>query len=161
MLSLNSLLRKKLTIWWVNIESITSAPSLVLKNIFKSCVAYTKILLKQRMHVFIFITLINKVLWALLTTITFLVRRKNVLKWMMFLWLTVWREMSIMLFSLSLFPSRFQKVSDPLSFMNIFKPSLKQMKSYNNSSITNFISLQLLMLHQSSPRLSLLQAITF
>ena len=153
MLSLDSLLGKRLTIWWVNIESMTSVPSSVLKDIFKSCVIYVEILLRQRMHAFIFVIFINKALWALSITITSSVRRKNILKWMMLLWLTVWREMSIMPFSLPPFSDKPQKISDPLSFMNMFKFSSKQMKSYNNSSIINFVLLQLLMLHQPSSKL--------
>ena len=132
-----------------------SAPSSVLKNIFKSCVIYTEILLKQRMYTFIFVIFINKTLWALLIIIIFSVRRKNVLEWMMLLWLTVWREMSIIPFNLSPFSDKLQKINDLLSFTNIFKPSLRQMKSYNNSSTTNLVLLQLLMLHQPNPKPSL------
>ena len=61
-----------------------------------------------------------------------------------------------MLLNLSLFSDESQKVNNLLFFMNMFKPSLKQMKSYNNLNIVNFILLQLLMLHQLSLKLSLL-----
>ena len=131
-----------------------SASSSVLKNIFKSCVAYVEILLKQRMYAPIFMIFISKILWALLTIIIFSVKRKNVLKWMMLFWLTIWRKTSIISLSLSSFFDRLQKINDSLFFINMFKSSLKQIKSYNNSSIINFISLQLLILHQLSLKLS-------
>ena len=124
-----------------------SAFSSVLKNIFKSCVVYAEIFLRQRMHTFIFTTFINKTSWILLIIIIFSVRRKNVLKWIILLWLIVWREMSIIPLSLLSFFNESQKISNPLPFINMFKFSLKLMKNYNNSSIINFILLQLLMLH--------------
>ena len=159
MLNFDLLLRKRLTIWWANIESMISAPSSVLKDIFKSCITYIEILLRQRMHTFISVILINKTLWVLLTIITFSIRRKNIFKWIIFLWLIVWREISIISFSLLPFLDEFQKVSNPLSFINMFKLSLKLTKSYNNSNIINLILLQLLVLHLSNPKL--LQTITF
>ena len=146
MLSLNSLLGKRLTTWWANIKSITFAPSSVLKDIFKNCITYTEILLRQRMHAFTSATLTSKALWALLTIITFSVKRKNILEWMMLLWLIVWRETLIISLSLSFFPDRPQKVSNPLFFMNMFKPSSRLTKSYNNSNTANLVSLQLLVL---------------
>ena len=152
MLSLNSLLGKRLITWWINIKLIASAPLPVLKNIFKSCIVYAEILLRQRMHAFTFVILTSKALWALLTIITSLVRRKNVLKWIMLFWLIVWREMSIISFSLSPFLNGFQKISNPLFFINMFKPSSRSTKSYNNLNIINFVSLQLLMLHLSNLR---------
>ena len=158
MLSFDSLLGKKLTIWWVNIKSMTSAPLSVLKDIFKSCVIYAEILLKQRMHVSIFTTFINKALWALLITITSSIKRKNILKWIMLLWLIVWRETLIIPLSLLPFLDKFQKVSNLLFFINMFKPLLRSIKSYNNSNIINFILLQLLVLCLSNSKL--LQTIT-
>ena len=136
---------------------MASAPSSVLKYIFKSCVAYVEILLRQKMHALTFITLISKASWALLITITSSVRRKNVFEWMMFFWLIAWRRMSIMPLNLLPFPDESQKVNDPLPFMNMFKSSLRLMKSYNNSSIANFVLLQLLVLHLPNSKLPLLQ----
>ncbi len=126
--------------------------SLQINNI--SCIIAATILSRQKMLVYIFAKFWSKT-WIALSTITiFFIKRKNVLWWKTFCWLTVWNAMSIISFkSLSFSDKTLMKLNHS-SFINEFKHSLTSMKSFNSLSIINLAS-SLLLFHSSKSRASL------
>ncbi len=105
-----------------------------------SCVIAVTILSRQKMLIYIFAKLWSKIWIALSITTIFSIKRKNVLWWKIFYWLTVWSAMLIISLK-SLFSSDETSMKfNHSSFINEFKHFLTSMKSFSNLSIINLTS---------------------
>ena len=105
-----------------------------------SCIIAVTILSRQKMLIYIFAKLWSKIWIALSITTIFFIKRKNVLWWKIFYWLTVWSAMLIISLK-SLFSSDETSMKfNHSSFINEFKHFLTSMKSFSNLSIINLTS---------------------
>ncbi len=95
---------------------------------------------RQKMLIYIFVKLWSKTWIALLTTTISFIKRKNILWWKIFHWLTVWNIISIISLKSSSFSDEILMKLNHSSFINKFKHSLTLMKSFNNLSIINLTS---------------------
>ena len=125
-----------------------------------SCIIAMTTLSRQKMLIYIFMKLWSKTWIALLTTTISFIKRKNVLWWKIFHWLTVWSIMSIISFKLLFSSDEILMKLNHLSFINKFKHSLTLIKSFNNLNIINLTSSSLLF-HLSKSRISLHQLVIF
>ncbi len=135
-----------------------SFSSLQIDNI--SCIITVTTLSRQKMLIYIFMKLWSKTWITLLITTISSIKRKNVLWWKIFHWLTVWSVMSIISLKSS---SSFDEISmklDHSSFINEFKHFLTLMKSFSSLSIINLTSSSSLF-HLSKLRTSLHQLVIF
>ncbi len=98
------------------------------------------ILSRQKMLIYIFVKLWSKAWIALLTTTISSIKRKNILWWKIFHWLTIWSTMSIISLKLSFSSDKISMKLDHSSFINEFKHFLTLMKSFSNLSIINLTS---------------------
>ena len=112
------------------------------------------ILSRQKIHIYIFLKFWSKIWIALLITTIYFIKKKNVLWWKIFHWLTVWNTMSIISLKSSSFSDKISMKLNHSSFINEFKHSLTLMKSFNNLSIINLTS-SLSSFHSSKSRTSL------
>ncbi len=106
------------------------------------------------MFIYIFTKLWSKIWIALLTITIFFIKRKNVLWWKIFHWLTVWSVMSIILLKSSFSSDEISMKLNHLSFINEFKHFLTSIKSFSSLSIINLAS-SLSSFHLSKSRMSL------
>ncbi len=125
-----------------------------------SCIIAMTTLSRQKMLIYIFMKLWSKTWIALLTTTISFIKRKNVLWWKIFHWLTVWSIMSIISFKLLFSSDEILMKLNHSSFINKFKHSLTLMKSFNNLNIINLTSSSSLF-HLSKSRISLHQLVIF
>ncbi len=125
-----------------------------------SCIIAMTTLSRQKMLIYIFMKLWSKTWIALLTTTISFIKRKNVLWWKIFHWLTVWSIMSIISFKLLFSSDEILMKLNHSSFINKFKHSLTLIKSFNNLNIINLTSSSLLF-HLSKSRISLHQLVIF
>ncbi len=95
---------------------------------------------RQKMLIYIFVKLWSKTWITLLTTTISFIKRKNILWWKIFHWLTVWNAMLIISLKSSSFSDEILMKLNHSSFINKFKHSLTLMKSFNNLSIINLTS---------------------
>ncbi len=109
---------------------------------------------RQKMLIYIFVKLWSKTWITLLTTTISFIKRKNILWWKIFHWLTVWNAMLIISLKSSSFSDEILMKLNHSSFINKFKHSLTLMKSFNNLSIINLTSSSLLF-YSSKSRASL------
>ncbi len=105
-----------------------------------SCVIAATTLSRQKMLVYIFAKFWSKTWIALSTTTISSIKRKNVLWWKIFHWLTVWSAMSIISLKSSSSSDETSMKLDHSSFINEFKHSLTSMKSFSSLSIINLAS---------------------
>ena len=119
-----------------------------------SCVIAATILSRQKMLIYIFAKLWSKARIALSTTTISSIKRKNVLWWKIFHWLTVWNAMSIISFKSSSSSDEISMKLNHSSFINEFKHSLTLTKSFSSLSIVNLASSSSLS-HSSKSRASL------
>ncbi len=112
------------------------------------------ILSRQKILIYIFVKFWSKIWIALLITTIYFIKKKNVLWWKIFHWLTVWNTMSIISLKSSSFSDKISMKLNHSSFINEFKHSLTLMKSFNNLSIINLTS-SLSSFHSSKSRTSL------
>ncbi len=119
-----------------------------------SCIIAATTLLRQKMFIYIFVKFWSKTWITLLTTTISSIKRKNILWWKIFHWLTVWSVMSIISLK-SLFSSHeiLMKLNHS-SFINKFKHFLTSMKSFSSLSIIN-LTLSSSLFHLSKSRMSL------
>ena len=109
------------------------------------------IFLRQKMLIYIFAKFWSKTWIALsITTISF-IKRKNILWWKIFHWLTVWSIMLIISLKSSFSSDEISMKFNHSSFINKFKHFLTLMKSFSNLSIVNLASSSLLF-HSSKSR---------
>ncbi len=95
---------------------------------------------RQKMFIYIFMKFWSKT-WIASSTITISsIKRKNILWWKIFHWLTVWSVMSIISLKLSFSSDEISMKLNHSSFINEFKHSLTLMKSFSNLSIINLTS---------------------
>ncbi len=90
----------------------------------------------------------------LLTIIISFIKRKNILWWKIFHWLTVWSVMSIISFKSSSSSDKILMKFNHSSFINEFKHSLTLMKSFSNLNIIN-LALSSSSFHSSKLKASL------
>ncbi len=95
---------------------------------------------RQKMLIYIFVKLWSKTWITLLTTTISFIKRKNILWWKIFHWLTVWNAMLIISLKSSSFSDEILMKLNHSSFINKFKHSLTLIKSFNNLSIINLTS---------------------
>ena len=105
-----------------------------------SCITAATILSRQKMFIYIFVKFWSKT-WITLMIITiFSIKRKNVLWWKIFHWLTVWSAMSIISLKSSSSSDEILIKLNHSSFINEFKHSLTLLKSFSSLSIINLTS---------------------
>ena len=125
-----------------------------------SCIIAATILSRQKMFIYIFIKLWSKI-WITLLIITISsIKRKNVLWWKIFHWLTVWSAMSIISLKSSSSSDEILIKLNHSSFINEFKHFLISIKSFSSLSIINLTSSSLLF-HLLKSRISLHWLIIF
>ncbi len=105
-----------------------------------NCIIVVTILSRQKMLIYIFAKFWSKTWIALLITTIFSIKRKNILWWKIFHWLTVWSAMSIISLKSSLSSDETLMKFNHSSFINEFKHSLTLMKSFSSLSIINLAS---------------------
>ncbi len=105
-----------------------------------NCIIAATILSRQKMLIYIFAKFWSKTRIALSTTTISFIKRKNVLWWKIFHWLTVWSAMSIISLKSSSSSDKISMKLDHSSFINEFKHSLTLMKSFSSLSIVNLAS---------------------
>ncbi len=105
-----------------------------------SCIIAATTLSRQKMFIYIFVKLWSKT-WITLSIITISsIKRKNILWWKIFCWLTVWSIMSIISLKLSFSSDEILMKFNHSSFINEFKHFLTLMKSFSSLSIINLTS---------------------
>ncbi len=119
-----------------------------------SCIIAATILSRQKMLIYIFAKLWSKTWIALLTTTISSIKRKNILWWKIFHWLTVWSAMLIISLKSSFSSDEISMKLNRSSFINEFKHSLTSTKSFSSLSIINLASSSSLF-HLSKSRTSL------
>ncbi len=119
-----------------------------------SCIIAVTILSRQKMLIYIFAKFWSKTWIALLTIIISSIKRKNILWWKIFCWLTVWSIMSIISLKSSSFSDEISMKLNHSSFINEFKHSLTSTKSFSSLNIVNLASSSSLF-HSSKLRTSL------
>ncbi len=115
-----------------------SFSSLQIDNI--SCIIAATIFSRWKMFIYIFAKLWSKTWITLLTTTISSIKRKNVLWWKIFHWLTVWSVMLIISLKSLLSSDEISMKLDHSSFINEFKHSLTSTKSFSSLSIVNLAS---------------------
>ena len=105
-----------------------------------SCIIAATILSRRKMLIYIFAKFWSKTQIALLTTTIFSIKRKNILWWKIFHWLTVWSAMSIISLKSSFSSDEISMKFNHSSFINEFKHSLTLMKSFSSLKIINLTS---------------------
>ncbi len=118
-----------------------------------SCIIAVTILSRQKMLIYIFVKLWSKTWITLSTTTISSIKRKNILWWKIFHWLTVWNAMSIISLKSSFSSDKISMKFNHSSFINEFKHSLTLMKSFSSLSIINLTSSS--SFHSSKSRTSL------
>ncbi len=119
-----------------------------------SYVIAVTILSRQKMLIYIFAKLWSKTWIALSTTTISSIKRKNILWWKTFHWLTVWSAMSIISLKSSSSSDEISMKLNHSSFINKFKHFLTSTKSFSSLSIINLTSSSSLS-HSSKSRASL------
>ncbi len=105
-----------------------------------SCIIAVTTLSRQKMLIYIFMKLWSKTWIALLINTISFIKRKNILWWKIFYWLTVWSVMSIISLKSSSSSDEILMKLDHSSFINEFKHFLTLTKSFSSLSIINLAS---------------------
>ncbi len=105
-----------------------------------NCIIATTILSRQKILIYIFVKLWSKTWIALLTTTISFIKRKNILWWKIFHWLTVWSAMSIISLKLLFSSDEILMKLNHSSFINEFKHFLISIKSFSSLNIINLTS---------------------
>ena len=95
---------------------------------------------RQKMLIYIFAKFWSKTWITSSTTTISSIKRKNILWWKIFHWLTVWSVMLIISLKSSFSSDEISMKLDHSSFINEFKHSLTLIKSFSNLSIINLAS---------------------
>ncbi len=127
-----------------------------------NCIIAVTIFSRQKLLIYIFAKFWSKTWIALLIIIISFIKRKNILWWKIFHWLTAWSAMSIISLKSSFSSDKISMKLNHSFFINEFKHSLTSMKSFSSLSIINLTSSSSSSsFHSSKSRTSLHQLVTF